>query len=73
MKRAIMIIAVVLLLAAVVVPVALAAVSSADADGTIARLNRPCPERRCADGFGSSCSCSGGGSLPKLPPRWPGA
>ena len=66
MKRFILILAVVLLLATVIAPAALAAANNTIAhdSGPLARPSVMCPDRMCPDGFGGKCSCGGVGNWP---------
>jgi hypothetical protein len=67
MKRFIVILTVVLLLATAVAPVAFAATSTAPAGRTLARgANVIWCDRMCPDGGSNLCSCIGGKLLPPL-------
>ncbi len=68
MKRFVLILTVVLLLATAVAPVAFAATSTAPAGHTLARsANVICWYHMCPDGGNNLCPCSGGDLLP--PPQ----
>lgn len=56
MKRFIVILAVVLLLAALLVPAAFAAANASPAHDTVARAIKICPDRMCPFGL-NSCYC----------------
>ena len=62
MKRFILALMVVLLLATVLAPAAFAAANTNTAAGTLARADVICPYRICPDRLGNSCSCG------RLPP-----